>query len=41
MANALDPAAGFAALTDDAIRQAAAYLNTSSYVKVILMPVGK
>jgi zinc protease len=41
VANALDPTAGFAALTDASIRQAAGYLNTSNYVKVTLMPTGK
>ena len=41
VANALDPKAGFAALTDASIRQAAAYLNTGNYVKVTLMPTGK
>ena len=41
VANALNPEPGFAALTDQAIRQAAQYLNTQNYVKVTLMPTGK
>ena len=40
--HALDPTAGFAALTGASIRQAArTYLNTENYVKVTLMPTGK